>query len=47
MGRRLELGANTYRVLVPPKSTPSRIMGVLGVEACFKYRGVGSASSWT
>ena len=29
------------------QSTTSRIMGVLGVEACFKYRCVGSASSWT
>ena len=27
--------------------TTNRILGVLGVEACFKYRGVGSASSWT
>ena len=26
--RRLELGANTYRVLVPPTSTTSRIQGV-------------------
>ena len=31
----------------PPRSTTSRIQGVFGVEACFKYRGVGSASSWT
>ena len=44
--RRLELGANTYRVLVHPTST-NPILGVLGVEACFKYRSVGSASSWT
>ena len=28
MGRRLELGANTYRVLVHPTSTLSRIQGV-------------------
>ena len=27
----------------PLPSTTSRIMGVLGVEVCFKYRGVGSA----
>ena len=30
--RRLELGANTYRVLVPPKSTLSRIRGDLDVR---------------
>ena len=28
VGRRLELGANTYRVLVHPTSTLSRIQGV-------------------
>ena len=37
----------SYEVLVLFPSTLSRIQGVLGVEACFKYRGVGSASSWT
>ena len=31
-GRRLELGANTYRVLVHPTSTTSRIQGDLDVR---------------
>ena len=47
--QRSSCGPVSRRVRLGWRSLPStnRILGVLGVEACFKYRGVGSASSWT